>query len=379
MRTPAFLSLAVVMIAAGICRGGPLVPPPGPVAATMKPIGDVEPRILVSAATTPGTAASVFFISAPGSYYLGANIVGVPGKHGIEIGASGVSLDLNGFYLTGVPGSLNGVEATAPVVDLSVANGVIRAWGGHGIRYESGPGEFEHLHLTQNGGVGIAADGASLIRHCTASGNGSDGMQVGSGSHVLHCSSRGNAGTGLFASGLGGIAVSNCILSHNTFSGLFALANITVTDTTASSNGDHGIELRSGSTAMRCVTNNNGLDGIHVPMGMTNIIVESCSAGANTGNGIQIAATSTVRGCNCGHNGAAGIRVSTSGNRIEANNVASNSQGIVVVQAGNIVIRNSARNHPLGDYSLVAGTAAGPILNAADLLTSSNPHANYSY
>src|SRR3954470_4200181 len=86
--------------------------PPGAPAPTMKTLDQVEPRTPIDATHTPGDADSLFKITQPGSYYLTANVTGVPAKHGVEIAASGVTLDLNGFDLVGVPGSLDGVSVT---------------------------------------------------------------------------------------------------------------------------------------------------------------------------------------------------------------------------------------------------------------------------
>ncbi len=64
------------LAAAALTVAGPLNPPAGPVAPTMKTLTDIEPRTLVSAASTPGDSAnppSVYTISQPGSYYLAAN------------------------------------------------------------------------------------------------------------------------------------------------------------------------------------------------------------------------------------------------------------------------------------------------------------------
>src|SRR5678815_1587099 len=92
---------------------GPLTPPGAP-APTMKTLDQVEPRVAINATNTPGDDDSLFKITQPGSYYLTGNITGVAGKHGIEIAASGVTLDLNGFDLVGVAGMgpFDGVSAT---------------------------------------------------------------------------------------------------------------------------------------------------------------------------------------------------------------------------------------------------------------------------
>src|SRR5688572_3995985 len=96
--------------AALVVSAGPLNPPPGPVGSTYKTLTEVEPRTPVSSVNTPGDPDSLFRITQPGSYYLTANLAGVAGKHGIEIDADDVTLDLCGFELKGVAGSLDGVN-----------------------------------------------------------------------------------------------------------------------------------------------------------------------------------------------------------------------------------------------------------------------------
>src|SRR5678815_4185257 len=84
-----------------------LLTPPGTPAPTMKTLDQVEPRVAINATNTPGDTDSLFKITQPGSYYLTGNITGVAGKHGIAIAASGVTVDLNGFDVAGVPGSFD--------------------------------------------------------------------------------------------------------------------------------------------------------------------------------------------------------------------------------------------------------------------------------
>src|SRR5262245_60152694 len=99
---------AIAAITLGV--SGPLDPPAGPVGPTYKTLAEVEPRVAISAATTPGDADSVFRIGQSGSYYLTGNVTGISGKAGIEIAVGGVTVDLMGFELAGVPGSLDGVR-----------------------------------------------------------------------------------------------------------------------------------------------------------------------------------------------------------------------------------------------------------------------------
>src|SRR5262245_48602298 len=86
----------------GSVRAGDLGPPAGPVAPTMKPLTEVEPRIAINATNTPGDADSLYRITQPGSYYLTGNVQGVASKSALEIDASGVTVDLMGFTLEGV-------------------------------------------------------------------------------------------------------------------------------------------------------------------------------------------------------------------------------------------------------------------------------------
>ena len=53
---------------------GSLTPPPGAPAPVMKTLDQVEPRTQVTQTTCPGNASAVHVISAPGSYYLTANV-----------------------------------------------------------------------------------------------------------------------------------------------------------------------------------------------------------------------------------------------------------------------------------------------------------------
>src|SRR4029079_8894103 len=133
MKNPLIL-LAVLAIAAisALLAQGSLTPPGAP-APTMKTLDQVEPRKEINATNTPGTATSLFRIAQPGSYYLSANVTGVSAKHGIEIAANDVTLDLNGFALVGVGGSLNGVNVPGAVLHLTVRNGSVRTWGQSGL------------------------------------------------------------------------------------------------------------------------------------------------------------------------------------------------------------------------------------------------------
>lgn len=127
-----WLALTAMTLIPALAYAGDLTPPGGPVAPTMKNLLDVEPRMVIRNDTVPFTP---IVISAPGSYYLGEDIQALPARHGIEITASDVTLDLNGFTIRGnlEVGSLDGIHVTGDRMNIAIFNGNIRSFLGHGV------------------------------------------------------------------------------------------------------------------------------------------------------------------------------------------------------------------------------------------------------
>lgn len=348
------VTVAGVAMLAQIAVAGPLVPPAGPIASTPGP----EPRIAINATNTPGDADSLFRITQPGSYYLTGNITGVVNKHGIEIAASGVTLDLNGFDLEGVPGmgAFDGVSATVVnLTNIEVRNGSVRNWGDEGVDLGTAPAtncRIEGLMVSGNAGFGLFAGFASTVSNCSVSDNTSTGINVSTGSIVSNCSAYRNLGVGINIST--GCTVSNC---------------------TADFNSINGISAANGSTVIHCTVRFNIADGI------------TCTFQC------------VIRGNTCSNNGSggdgAGIRVTGSDNRIEDNNCAGADRGIDVDAAGNIIIRNTCSGNTT-DWDIVANNIYGPIIDrripssvastpavlgtsAASTLGSTDPNANFTY
>ena len=99
----------------------------------MKTLDQVEARTPLAGGTSPLGASS-------GSYYLTGNVNISTGANGITISGSNVTIDLNGFTLTG-PGSGfgSGIYLNSGVSNVSIFNGTIRNWGSHGINSLGNP------------------------------------------------------------------------------------------------------------------------------------------------------------------------------------------------------------------------------------------------
>lgn len=341
------LSFLVLQLSAG-----PLDPPSGPVASTYKTLAEVEPRIAISATNTPGDADSLYKITQPGSYYLTGNITGVAGKHGIEIAVSGVSIDLCGFDLAGVPGmgAFDGIIATGgDLRNITIRGGSIRNWGEDGIEVSGAfvkNGRVESVDVSGNARFGLAAGTGFAVVGCTARANGGDGISTATGSVISFC--------------------------------------------TASANGGTGISAGSGCTVTHCSASSNAGDGISAINGTT---ISECTASLNTSNGIQVLNDCSVRNNTCDSNGlnpgdGAGIFVLGGNNRIEANNCTDSDRGIDVNTIGNFIARNTCAGNTnnwdvvAGNVVLVVSAATGGAFTgiAGGVAPgSTDPNANFSY
>jgi len=373
-RTLTIITVPILLLSAVWLYAGPLNPPAGPITSTYKTLTEVEPRVAISLTNTPGDADSLFKITQPGSYYLTGNVTGVAAKHGVEIAVAAngpsVTIDLMGFELAGVPGSLDGISVTATGTrNVAVHNGTVRAWGGDGIDVLNSTNNLlEDLRVEGNGGRGILAGAASTLTGCTAYSNTGIGISANVGNTVTGCTANSNGGTGI---------------STNSGS--------TVTGCTALSNGGDGIRASAGGTVTGCTASFNTADGINAGGGST---VTGCTAYANTGDGIEVTNDCRVTDNTCDSNGigdGAGIHATSSDNRIEGNNCTDADRGIDVDLAGNIIIKNTCSGNVI-NWTIAANNVCGPILDrtvpasaaisgnsAPDSTLSTHPHANFTY
>lgn len=380
--------------AAFLTAAGPIDPPPGPVTPTFKTLDEVEPRTPIE--SLAGDSTALHIIDQPGSYYLSEQLVGVAGKHGIAVMADDVTIDLNGFSLQGVPGSLDGVKTgffISHINNLRVYNGTARDWGQRGINADMANNSIiENIRAYNNGDVGIKAGfGVSpplgpIVRGCVAQGNASHGIHVNNGV-VRDCVATYNHARGINAAGS---AITNCLGAFNDADGIggsgsvansVATGNLqdginfsgTVTGCRSSANLGDGIELKPSSVVSDCRSSDNGFAGI--------LTDEGCSIRNNTARrngqwGISILANCLVQGNSCDANTMVGITSFGPTSRIESNHVTNSPTGIQVLDTGSLIIGNSAMGNA-SNYSISPGNTEGPRVTTSGAITEPSAWTNF--
>ena len=351
--------LAGTLVTGAFVAAGPLNPPVGPVASSFKTLGEVEPRIAVNAINTPGDATSSFKITQPGSYYLTGNVTGASGKNGVTIAASGVTLDLAGFSLLGVAGSLDGVAHEGTPRSARVLNGNVQGWGGDGIDlYWATSSMVEGVTSSDNSGAGIQTGERSRIAGCVSRTNTLDNIVIGGFSQVTDCVADGSAGGhGINASFVSSL-VSRCTASHNAMSGIRAAQRTLVQDCVATANTLHGVHITWIGRVEHCYISDNVIDGIRM----------------DGGGGVTIRDNTVV-----GTSSNVGIRVVNDGScQVEGNTVTFCQTGIVVATSTNTVVRNTGFNNAL-NFSVAPGNLLGPTVTPATAGTATPPLATCAH
>lgn len=220
-----------------------------------------------------------FTISSSGPYYLTGNLTAT--TNGIIVTVDNVTIDFNGFTITGGTGV--GVDVSGKK-NVEIKNGTIAGFGQYGILDFPPAGEGHkiiNMTVRNNGGTtnhGIALPGSSnLIRDCVVTGNGSAGIYTGFYSIIMNNIVNSNRGHGIWA--LDGSVIIGNTANNNGNHGILASGGASIKNNAASSNQWYGIcpifnSLVDGNTAF-----SNNLAG-----GYGNIcFCATCSTGHNYG------------------------------------------------------------------------------------------------
>jgi hypothetical protein len=146
--------------------------------------------------TAADTAGFPVTLSQSGSYRLGSDLIVPDGNTtAIDIAEANVNLDLNGFNILSPGGCCgNGVQSGLAAGNVTVRNGGVRGFGGHGLLM--GRGVRVERVIALSNGTGIRVSFAGAVVNSTASTNGT-GIDAGPGSAVIGNTVRSNAGVGM--------------------------------------------------------------------------------------------------------------------------------------------------------------------------------------
>jgi hypothetical protein len=172
----------------------------------------VDGQILINQSTVMASGGFPYKITQPGSYKLSGNLVVPANTDGIDITTSDVSIDLNGFKISGPvtctgygsgiscnPSfiSSNGINAvynaTALLSDITVRNGFVTGFG-TGVGLNSNDSLIEEIHVTSN--VSGIYMGSGVVRRNIASRNLAAGINAWNAT-VVDNSAQNNGGAGL--------------------------------------------------------------------------------------------------------------------------------------------------------------------------------------
>jgi parallel beta-helix repeat protein len=302
-----------------------------------------------------------FVISHAGSYVLTHNLLATPSQDCIKVKVGSVSIDLNGFTITGAKVGISARHARA----VLVKNGIIRLSSYDGIRLGNN-GMVENVQSNVNNGSGITCAIHCIITDTAANSNGAQGIQVLAAATIADNTVSYNGLNGIYCKG-DAFSAANCKISGNTAtlngqsvdggSGIVAGSESVIEDNTVNGNFDEGI-VASSSTISGNAVNGNGKAGIVASAGS---VVSSNTANGNgkassctpLGGGITV-----VSQTNCGV-GAGGV--------LAIGNTASDNAGFGIDLGGdptngyqnNVAFGNKETQPPTVSGQINPGTSLG--------------------
>lgn len=181
MRTAPLLALALT---AATALAGPLTPPMGSPAPTLKTLNEVQPSTPIK--TLPGDFDARHVINQAGHYHLTGDLLVSGDAAAIRVDVSYVTIDLNGFRVRGFSDLDHAILGNGAYI--TVRNGWILNTEEQAIRLPGAACSIEDLTIVNGNSLGQVAvelgDGAR-VRDCTFRGGGS--LMTGTGAVIERC------------------------------------------------------------------------------------------------------------------------------------------------------------------------------------------------
>ncbi len=144
----------------------------------------VDGVILINQSTVMAAGGFPYTISQPGSYKLTGNLVVPNFVSGIQISASNVTLDLNGFTISGATRPFTGpgtslIKTTAPVSGITLQNGTLSgSLTSNLIDISTASGSLlEHLNLHDDAGGNESFFGKNVVVRAVSNPGGTIAVQ----------------------------------------------------------------------------------------------------------------------------------------------------------------------------------------------------------
>jgi hypothetical protein len=233
-----------------------------------------------------------YVIDQPGSYRLTSNLSQPDADTDvIRIWTDNVTLDLNGFAMTGAnecvfvsgppasvncSGNGNGFGVHANGLHISVRNGSITGMGNGCLWVLGQRSQVDDLSVGHCGGIGIQI-GIGTVSRVASANNRADGIQAFEGS-VADSVARGNGGVGVVLSG----TVKNTVAVENAQAGIAMYLGV-VAGSYATGNAGYGIDINSGTVTASSMVGNNG-EGLRASGAVT---YSGNALSGNNGGGAQ--------------------------------------------------------------------------------------------
>lgn len=196
----------------------------------------VDGVVLINQASVMAAGGFPYVIAQSGSYRLSGNLTVPSGVDGIDINADNVTLDLNGFSITG-PATCTGIPVTSCTAaggngvaisanDVTVKNGVVSGMS-NAVAASRQTVEgivIEDLHLNQNASDAILIE-SGIVRRNHIRSNGGSGLMMSGGvaeGNVIEFNRLDGVIVGNSFNGANGLTVIGNSILRNGFFGMIA-------------------------------------------------------------------------------------------------------------------------------------------------------------